>query len=100
MNKHVAFSRERLAAFRQKHSLRRLAIFASALRDDFRPDGDVDVLVEFEPDRIPTLLQIAAIFSWLSVVLDWKQVSLSQLTTQEVAAQDERAMLGWIRLDA
>ena len=34
----------------QKHHIRRLAVFGSALRDDFRPDSDVDVLVEFEPE--------------------------------------------------
>jgi uncharacterized protein len=34
----------------QKHHIRRLEVFGSALRDDFRPDSDVDVLVEFEPD--------------------------------------------------
>ncbi len=61
------YSREQIAAFCQKHSIRRLAIFGSALRDDFSPDSDVDVLVEFEPDRIPTLLQIAAVLAGLQL---------------------------------
>ena len=33
----------------RKYQIRRLALFGSALRDDFGPDSDVDVLVEFEP---------------------------------------------------
>ena len=33
--------------------IRRLALFGSVLRDDFRPDSDVDVLVEFEPSHVP-----------------------------------------------
>ena len=33
----------------KKHRIRRLALFGSVLRDDFGPDSDVDVLVEFEP---------------------------------------------------
>ena len=33
--------------------IRRLSLFGSILRDDFRPDSDVDVLVEFEPDHVP-----------------------------------------------
>ena len=33
-----------------RHHVRELSIFGSALRDDFRPDSDVDLLVEFEPD--------------------------------------------------
>ena len=39
---------DEIAAFCRKHHIRRLAIFGSALRDDFTPDSDVDVLVEFE----------------------------------------------------
>ena len=42
-----------MAAFCQRHHIRRLALFGSALRDDFRPDSDVDVLVEFEPGHTP-----------------------------------------------
>lgn len=34
-------------------------MFGSALREDFRDDSDVDVLVEFEPDRTPGLLSLA-----------------------------------------
>jgi predicted nucleotidyltransferase len=36
--------------FCRRHRVRRLALFGSVLRDDFRPTSDVDVLVEFEPD--------------------------------------------------
>jgi predicted nucleotidyltransferase len=35
--------------FCRRHHIRRLALFGSVLRDDFRPDSDIDVLVEFEP---------------------------------------------------
>ena len=50
--KNIQLSPECVMAFYQKHGIRRLAIFGSALRDDFRPDSDVDILVEFEPDRL------------------------------------------------
>jgi predicted nucleotidyltransferase len=42
--------RETLAEFSRRNRIRRLALFGSALRDDFRPDSDLDILVEFEPD--------------------------------------------------
>lgn len=42
--------RARIADFCRRHRIRRLALFGSALRDDFTPESDVDVLVEFEPD--------------------------------------------------
>ena len=59
MNPQISISSDRLAAFCQSHGIRRLAVFGSALREDFGPESDVDVLVEFEPDRIPGLLGVA-----------------------------------------
>lgn len=44
---------ERIAEFCRRHHIRRLALFGSVLRDDFTPDSDVDVLVEFEPGKTP-----------------------------------------------
>ena len=46
---------EELAQFCQRNYVRRLALFGSILRDDFTPDSDVDVLVEFEPGHTPWL---------------------------------------------
>ncbi len=46
----VDVPRDELAALCQRYHVRRLMLFGSVLRDDFRPDSDVDVLVEFEPD--------------------------------------------------
>ena len=45
----LAIPRERLEAFCLANGIRRLALFGSILRDDYRPDSDVDVLVEFQP---------------------------------------------------
>lgn len=53
MTGNIAVPRERIAAFCRRHRIRRLALFGSVLRDDFGPDSDVDVLVEFEPGRVP-----------------------------------------------
>lgn len=46
---------EKIAQFCQRHHIRKFALFGSVLRDDFRSDSDIDVLVEFEPDCIPGL---------------------------------------------
>ena len=51
----IAIPRERVAAFCRRHHIRRLSLFGSVLRSDFRPDSDVDVLVEFEPGYVPGL---------------------------------------------
>lgn len=42
-----------IAEFCRRHHVRRLSLFGSVLRDDFRPDSDVDVLVEFQPGHVP-----------------------------------------------
>jgi predicted nucleotidyltransferase len=49
MRPQVPIGRERLAAFCRRHHIRKLPLYGSVLRDDFRPDSDADVLVEFEP---------------------------------------------------
>ena len=49
----IEIPREQLADFCVKHHIRKLSLFGSVLRDDFRPDSDVDVLVEFEAGHEP-----------------------------------------------
>jgi predicted nucleotidyltransferase len=46
-------SKQKIAAFCEHHNIRKLALFGSVLREDFRLDSHVDVLVEFEPGHIP-----------------------------------------------
>lgn len=51
----IQLPQEKIQEFCRRHHIHRLAIFGSALRDDFRPDSDLDVLVEFEPGHVPGL---------------------------------------------
>ncbi len=69
MNPQVSVPGDAIAAFCQEHGIKRLAIFGSALREDFGPESDIDVLVDFEPDRIPGLLGVAGMELELSEVL-------------------------------
>lgn len=46
---------DQIADFCRRHHIRRLALFGSVLRDDFRADSDVDLLVEFEEGHTPGL---------------------------------------------
>ena len=50
---HIPIPSDSVAAFCRKHHIKQLALFGSVLRDDFRSDSDVDVLVEFEPGHVP-----------------------------------------------
>lgn len=47
----IEVPQERLATLCRANGIRRLALFGSALRADFRPESDLDLLVEFEPGR-------------------------------------------------
>jgi hypothetical protein len=51
----IAVNQTPITEFCRRHYIRRLALFGSVLREDFREDSDVDVLVEFEPNHIPGL---------------------------------------------
>jgi len=51
----ILFPREKIAEFCRRHHIKKLAIFGSVLRADFRGDSDIDVLVEFEPGQTPGL---------------------------------------------
>ena len=46
----IDIPKDKITDFCRRNHIRRLALFGSVLRDDFRPDSDIDILVEFEPD--------------------------------------------------
>jgi len=50
---------DRITGFCQRHGIARLSLFGSVLRDDFTPQSDVDVLVEFQPGRTPDFFDMA-----------------------------------------
>ena len=55
MNESLNIPQDRLAEFCRANGIVTLAIFGSALRDDFGPASDIDLLVEFAPGRTPGL---------------------------------------------
>lgn len=65
----------RLARICRTHRVRRVSLFGSQLKGTAEPDSDVDLLVEFEPDAHPTLLDLAQLEAELSQALG-KQVDV------------------------
>lgn len=55
----IALPVDGIADFCRRWHLRKLALFGSVLRDDFQPDSDIDVLVEFEPGHCVGLITFA-----------------------------------------
>ncbi len=51
----IALSRSWIADFCRRHHVRSFALFGSILRDDFGPESDIDILIEFEPGKTPGL---------------------------------------------
>ena len=59
MSARIQLNSEQIAAFCGRHHIRRLSLFGSVLREDFRPESDVDFLVEFEAGHVPGYLALA-----------------------------------------
>ena len=55
IHQRIKIQKRKLRDFCCRNHIRKLSLFGSVLRKDFRPDSDIDVLVEFEPGHIPGL---------------------------------------------
>ncbi len=61
-----------LEGFCRRNNIRKLSLIGSVLRADFRPDSDVDIIVEFEQGKTPSLLRMAGLEIELSKILGRK----------------------------
>ena len=91
---HINIDRQKIAEFCRSNHICRLAFFGSVLRDDFGPDSDIDVLVEFERGHVPGLLGMARLERELSETLGYKvdlrtAEDLSRYFRDEVLAKAE-----------
>ncbi len=60
----------------RRNHIRKFALFGSILRDDLGPDSDLDVLVEFEPDAVIGLLDMAGMQIELTEMFGGREVDL------------------------
>ncbi len=74
---------DKIAEFCKQNRIRRLSLFGSALRSDFRSDSDIDLLVEFQPGPAPSLFDLARMERELSALLGGRKVDLR--TPQELS---------------
>lgn len=65
-----------LAHYCERHHIRQLSLFGSRLKGTARSDSDVDLLVEFDPNTVPTLFDMVAMEQELSHLLGGQQVDL------------------------
>jgi len=76
MNKHIVIAKDKITDFCERHYIQRLAIFGSALRDDFGPESDVDVLVDFMLGHTPGFFKLFEIEDELSGLLGGRKVDM------------------------
>ncbi|MEX2163621.1 MAG: nucleotidyltransferase family protein [Sulfuricaulis sp.] len=74
---HINFPREKLAEICRRFYVLRMSLFGSVLREDFRPDSDVDVLVEFEPGKEPSFSGLLKLQGELSVLFNQRPVDVA-----------------------
>ena len=72
----IQVDREALEDFCRRQGVRRLSVFGSALRADFGPQSDVDLLVEFEAGRVPGLLRLAGMELELAPIFGGREIEL------------------------
>ena len=95
MSLKIAAQEKEIAEFCRRRGIRKLAFFGSVLRDDFGPDSDVDVLVEFEPGACVGLFEVHNTEQELSSYLGGRKVqintprSLSKYFRDDVLAEAE-----------
>ena len=76
LNPQVSIHKGRLASLCRARGVKRLSVFGSALRLEFGPESDIDVLVEFEEGRTPGLLGISRLERELSPLFGKRKVDL------------------------
>jgi len=69
---HIELPKGRIEEFCKRHHIKKLSLFGSALRDDFTPESDLDILVEFDPAHIPGLIRLAGMEIELTSILGRK----------------------------
>ena len=72
----LSYDQQALAELCRQHRIRRLSLFGSVLKRTDRPDSDVDLLVEFDPDAVPGYFRLARIEADLSELLGGRRVDL------------------------
>ena len=74
---HLEIPKDRIADFCRRHHIRKLSLFGSVLRDDFGPESDLDVLVEFQEGKSPGLIRLAGMELELSELLGGRKVDMN-----------------------
>lgn len=73
----IEVPRKQIVEFCKKHHVRKLSLFGSVLRDDFGPDSDIDVLIEFEPGQVVGFFKLFDMEEELAKILGGRRVEIN-----------------------
>lgn len=79
----IDLPKDKIADFCRKWKVHEFALFGSVLRDDFRPDSDVDVLVDFKPDARRSLFHLGAMVDELQNIFGRKVDLLTKKAVEQ-----------------
>ena len=68
----INIPKDKITEFCKRNHIRKLSLFGSALNGHLRPDSDIDLLVEFDPEHIPGLFDLARMENELTAMLGRK----------------------------
>ena len=80
---HVDIPYEKITEFCKKWKIREFSLFGSVLRDDFRPDSDVDVMVDFAPDAKRSLFDLVSMTEELKEIFGRKVDMLTRRAVEQ-----------------
>ena len=72
----IELPQDKIPSFCKKHHIRKLSLFGSVLRDDLGPSSDIDILVEFEPGKVPSFFRLFDMEEELSPILGGRKVDI------------------------
>ncbi len=75
----IQFDKSKIRVFCESHGIGRMALFGSILTDQFGPESDIDILVDFLPDRVPGFFGLASMEAELTEIFDNRKVDLRTL---------------------
>ncbi len=76
INLKLASLKDEIAGFCKRNHILKLSLFGSALTKDFSDDSDIDLLVQFDPDRIPGLLELVGMEQELSQMFGGRKIDI------------------------
>jgi predicted nucleotidyltransferase len=89
MNPRIGVPKTKIVDFCRRNHIRKLSLFGSVLRDDFTPESDVDVLVEFDPDARVGFFELFDMERELSDLLGGRKVDLNTPNSLSKYFRDE-----------